>query len=118
MDGATFRMSGLPQLQLSFVSQLGKVWISKLDLLWLGQQPGCNAGLVIFLQLLTGEGEQDSVGAQVPEVAGESGESFLSQQLVHLAELLQFLVETEIVDRRISSKVTGCRTSQHTRKTS
>ena len=78
----------------------------------------CNAGLVTVLELLTGEGEQDSAGAQVPEVAGESGESFLSQQLVHLAELLQFLVETEIVDRRISSKVTGCRTSQHTRKTS
>ena len=44
---------------------------------------------------------ENSAGAQVPEVAGESGESFLSQQHVHLAELLQFLVETEIIDSSI-----------------
>ena len=40
------------------------------------------------------KGEQDSARSQEPEVA-ERIESFVSQLLVNLTELLQFLVETE-----------------------
>ena len=42
-----------------------------------------------------------------PEVAGESGKSFISQQLVTCWNFLQFLEENEIIDSRISSNV-GC----------
>ena len=42
-----------------------------------------------------------------PEVAGKSGESFISQQLVTCWNFLQFLEENEIIDSRISSNV-GC----------
>ena len=42
-----------------------------------------------------------------PEVARESGKSFISQQLVTCWNFLQFLEENEIIDSRISSNV-GC----------
>ena len=58
---------------------------------WQLQKLHCNPGLVIVLQLLTGEGEQDSAWSQEPEVAGQSGESLVSQLLLSLTELLQFL---------------------------
>ena len=38
------------------------------------------------LQLFTSKREQGVVWSQVPEVVGEGGKSFISQQLVHLAE--------------------------------
>ena len=74
---------------------------------WQLQKLHCNPGLIIVLQLLTGEGEQDSAWSQEPEVAGQSGESLVSQLLLSLTELHQFLVETEVGDGSISSNV-GC----------
>ena len=54
--------------------------------------------LVIILQFVTGVGEQDIVRDKVPKVVGESSESLISELLVHLLELCQFLVETKIID--------------------
>ena len=70
--------------QLGLVRQLGEGWISKLDLVWSGQghQLGCYPGLVIILQFVTGEGEQNIVRHQVPEVAGESSRSLGSSTVL------------------------------------
>ena len=64
-------------------------------------------GLVIVLQVLTGKREQDSGRSQEPEVTRESSESFVSDLLVNLLELLKFLEETEVGDGSIGSDV-GC----------
>ena len=70
--------------QLGLVRQLGEGRISKLDLVWSGQghQLGHDPGLVIILQFVTGEGEQNIVRHQVPEVAGESSRSLGSSTVL------------------------------------
>ena len=70
--------------QLGLVRQLGEGRISKLDLVWSGQghQLGRDPGLVIILQFVTGEGEQNIVWHQVPEVAGESSRSLGSSTVL------------------------------------
>ena len=67
---------------------------------WHTQKSGCNYGLVTILQLLTGEGAQDSVGSQE-----QCGESFTSQLLVNMTGLLQSLVENQVGNGSISPNV-------------